>query len=309
MVVLEPPLAWRNSEHVLFDPNGGLLVVAYSGYGLALFATSNWGITATHEGRASDPSGVLISPERGYCFVPSGHHGLVRLSYPDLVRSKQRGQHKPDAVRFACISRDGRYLVHTLLREAVSAWIGGIAGYTLSAGQLSPLWEVVDPEWRWLGVDFLPSGNQFVAVEYGRRRGNRRLTLRSATTGGIESELSCHGKEISSVMLSPSGSVLVGRSQSSVWIWHAPEWSKKPMKLQSDSRKRVTAAAFHPSGKHLAATSNDGTAKLYDTTTWRMAKSFSWNIGEMRSIAFSPDGTLAAAGSDSGKVVVWDVDL
>ena len=39
------------------------------------------------------------------------------------------------------------------------------------------------------------------------------------------------------------------------------------------------------------------------------AKTFTWNIGKMRSIAFSPDGTLAAAGSDSGKVVVWDVDV
>ena len=29
----------------------------------------------------------------------------------------------------------------------------------------------------------------------------------------------------------------------------------------------------------------------------------------MRSIAFGPDGTLAAAGSGTGKVIVWDVDL
>ena len=33
-----------------------------------------------------------------------------------------------------------------------------------------------------------------------------------------------------------------------------------------------------------------------------------WNIGRLRSIAFSPDGTLAAAGSDTGRIVVWDVE-
>jgi hypothetical protein len=29
----------------------------------------------------------------------------------------------------------------------------------------------------------------------------------------------------------------------------------------------------------------------------------------MRSVAFSPDALLAAAGSDTGKVVFWDVDV
>ena len=48
--------------------------------------------------------------------------------------------------------------------------------------------------------------------------------------------------------------------------------------------------------------------KLYDTASGALARTFTWDIGRMRSVAFSPDGLLAAAGSDTGKVVVWDVD-
>ena len=67
--------------------------------------------------------------------------------------------------------------------------------------------------------------------------------------------------------------------------------------------------AFHPSGRFLATTSNDATVKLYDTSTWRVAQAFDWGVGRLRSIAFSPDGMLAAAGGYKGRIVVWDVDL
>jgi len=91
--------------------------------------------------------------------------------------------------------------------------------------------------------------------------------------------------------------------------WRVDDLSTVTRRLENSDPKHFTGIAFHPSGRYLAATSNDQTVKLYDTTTWQVAKTFTWNIGRMRSIAFSPDGTLAAAGSDTGKVVVWDVDV
>lgn len=79
--------------------------------------------------------------------------------------------------------------------------------------------------------------------------------------------------------------------------------------IRNHSGRHFTGVAFHPSGRWLAATSNDATVKLYDTETWRVATTYTWNVGRLRSVAFSPDGQLAAVGSDTGKVVVWDVDL
>ncbi len=78
--------------------------------------------------------------------------------------------------------------------------------------------------------------------------------------------------------------------------------------MRNTSRHAFTNLAFHPSGRWLAATSTDGTVKLYDVATWALARTFNWKIGRMRSVAFSPDGTVAAAGGDKGQVVVWDFD-
>lgn len=80
--------------------------------------------------------------------------------------------------------------------------------------------------------------------------------------------------------------------------------------LRSDGRRYFTSIAFHPGGRLLAATNNDNTVKLLDVETGAEARTFTWHLpGRMRSVCFSPDGTLAAAGSDKGQAVVWDVDV
>jgi WD40 repeat protein len=108
---------------------------------------------------------------------------------------------------------------------------------------------------------------------------------------------------------SPDGSIFVHFKDAQAWVHSTTDFSKPLVTLRTDSCNEFTGVAFHPSGRFLAVTSNDQTVKLYDTATWQLAHTYTWNIGRMRSIAFSPDGTLAAAGSDTGKVVMWDVDV
>jgi WD40 repeat protein len=94
-----------------------------------------------------------------------------------------------------------------------------------------------------------------------------------------------------------------------VAVYRADDLGTRPVPFRNDNRKEFTGLAFHPSGRYLAATSNDATVKYYETATWQVARSFGWDIGRQRSVAFSPDGMLAAVGGDKGKIVVWDVDL
>ena len=133
------------------------------------------------------------------------------------------------------------------------------------------------------------------------------LLLRDGNRG---QKLARHHRSLSaSLCLAASNEVLVVASAMSLLVWPNAEITSDPLRIPSNTRKHFTALAFHPSGRYLAATSNDTTVKLYDTATWEVAKTFAWNVGRLRSVAFSPDGMLAAVGSDTGKIVVWDVDL
>lgn len=152
---------------------------------------------------------------------------------------------------------------------------------------------------------FLPGGERFVLLE-----GDAHLSVvtRELISGRLVAE-SKHTERAADPVLSPDGRWLAARAGNQAVVFHGDNFAALPVVLENDTPKQFTGLAFHPSGGYMAATSNDATVKIYDTATWKVAKVFTWEVGRMRSIAFSPDGMLAAAGSDSGRIVVWDFDL
>jgi WD40 repeat protein len=70
----------------------------------------------------------------------------------------------------------------------------------------------------------------------------------------------------------------------------------------------VTGASWSPDGERLATAGQDGTVKVWLTTTGELAVSIDAHEGEVESVDWSPDGTrLASAGQDS-TVKVWLAD-
>jgi WD40 repeat protein len=136
-----------------------------------------------------------------------------------------------------------------------------------------------------------------------------RWAVCSTTTGDVLFEWESRELNVGNLAASPDRGLIAGIRTIRLTILSAADLTKPLATLKNNVQRDFTDLAFHPSGRYLAVTSNDETVKLYDTATWQIARTFTWKIGRMRSIAFSPDGALAAAGSDSGKVVVWDVDV
>jgi WD40 repeat protein len=134
------------------------------------------------------------------------------------------------------------------------------------------------------------------------------LVIRDAGTGRVRGTVPIPGRTVDQLLFSPDGAWLVLRAGPSLLVWDARDLSRKPRKVRGAGKGHFTGLAFHPTGRYLAATTNDRTVNLYDTATWQVAQTYAWDVGRMRSVAFSPDGFLAAAGSDTGQVVVWDID-
>ncbi len=161
---------------------------------------------------------------------------------------------------------------------------------------------------------FLSDGEHFLVLEYHHDRttytnSRYEFVLRSCQTGVTTEIVPAGCDELLKPALSPDSRQLAGMRTNSFYVFDTSALDRAPLRVPAGGRKHFTSLAFHPSGRFLAATSNDATVKLYDTSNWALATTYTWDIGRMRSVAFSPDGTLAAAGSDTGRVVVWDVDV
>lgn len=83
------------------------------------------------------------------------------------------------------------------------------------------------------------------------------------------------------------------------------DFSRMPVVVKG-GRRKFTAFAADPHGRFFMIASGCRVS-VWDTNTWQEAETFDWRIGPITCLSVSPDGLTAAAGSATGKVVVWDV--
>jgi WD40 repeat protein len=68
----------------------------------------------------------------------------------------------------------------------------------------------------------------------------------------------------------------------------------------------VTATAWSTSGGMLASTAQDGSLRLWDTTTWTTLHALTTTGGPLNAVVFNPSGRLVFAGGVGKGVLAWD---
>jgi WD40 repeat protein len=135
------------------------------------------------------------------------------------------------------------------------------------------------------------------------------LVLRATATGKVLSVGAIPVAFAERPRASPDGARIVVIAGRSLYAFDAHDLAKRPTKVMNTASKHFTAVAFDPTGRYLVAASNDATVRVLDAHTFTEVRAFTWKIGRMRSVCFSPDGLRIAAGGERGRVVVWDADL
>jgi len=108
--------------------------------------------------------------------------------------------------------------------------------------------------------------------------------------------------------LAVGGTRLLGCDSATIFSFDLSNPDHKPTRTTNPTRKHFTGLAVRPDGRRVFASNNDGTVREYDAVTLQELRAYDWKVGKLTCVAVAPDGMTAAVGSDTGKVVVWDLE-
>jgi WD40 repeat protein len=220
-----------------------------------------------------------------------------------------------------CFSPDGRYLAEVDQVTSTGSPGSGLHFYeTAEWKRLPPVSNAADTTG---GVSFSSDGRWLATghiVRVGERQRSYRffagsfsvpeyeylVHIREMPSGKIVQSVNRWQQGVSHLEFSPNGTILVGTAGPRLRIWDI----ERNRELASHKRgtKHFQGLSFTADGRYLATVSNDETVRLWETASWQERTTFTWGIGKLLHIAFAPDGFRAAAGSDSGQIVIWDVE-
>jgi WD40 repeat protein len=206
------------------------------------------------------------------------------------------------------LSPDGRVLIAgQSAREmgALQAWRVG------QVPLAEPFWLRGPQEWVfYISLALCPDGRQVaVSVKDGVTHPGESIQVLDTTSGKVTRVIPHDPADpIRQIAFTADGTTVLIRCDSRTIKAFEVATGFPAGELVHPRRSFVTSLAVHPGGQAIATCRNDGMVWFWEPTTFQPIRTFDWKLGKLVSVAFSPDGLLAAAGTEDGQIVVWDLD-
>jgi WD40 repeat protein len=133
------------------------------------------------------------------------------------------------------------------------------------------------------------------------------IKLWNIHSGQLISNLSGHSASVRSLATSPDNQLLVsGSFDNTVRVWQLATGDLLKTMVHKEP---IAAISLNHTGQILASTGDDGLVKLWSIQTGETIAHLTGNSNCICSLAISPNSTTIVAGTVSGSIVVWGIDL
>jgi len=295
----------RAARSIAFSPDGKQIVSGSYDNTIKLWNAQTGEAIRTLRGRGIFPSewaiglmpsGVAFSPDGKRIASGEGGRRFVRVwdaltGAPLLALHGHKG-----AVRCAAFSPDGKHIVSGSDDKTIKVWDATSGSEVITfQGHKNMV----------SSVAFSPDGKKFVSGSW-----DKTVKVWDLNSRAELMTLGAHRGEVMSVAFSSDGKrIASGSMDRTVRIWDAAT-GVELMTLHGH-RDVVSSAAFSPNGERIVTGGRDGTARLWDATTGAELLALHTDSAVF-DVAFSPDGTVIAAGAAGlaglagGDLILWE---
>jgi WD40 repeat protein len=183
-----------------------------------------------------------------------------------------------------------------------------LLGYSCKGERWKPMWRHDGVGTRFGQPVFLPDGKRVAVLELRGQKAKAQF-LKEATLVALSTKGEVlHERSFpnSFLDLAVCGEHLVLGDSHLLHVLPVDDLDAE-LVLARIGNKHLNALCGDPHGRFLLAAGSQKVL-VFDPVSWKVAHQFDWKIGTVNCLAISADGTVAAAGGDKGKVLVWDVE-